>query len=146
VTTDAEAAFAAALEADPRNFAARYYLGLAYAQRQDNARALSLWNSLLADAPANAPWRAELLDRIALLTSHSGSAPNVAGMVDQLAARLKAQPDDPEGWQRLIRSYAVLGDARKAREALGQARAALAADGPAQSRLALEARELKLEK
>ncbi len=30
-------------------------------------------------------------------------------MVDRLAARLKAQPDDPAGWARLIRSYGVLG-------------------------------------
>jgi len=146
VTADAEEAFTEALRGDPRSFAARYYLGLAYAQRRDDARALSLWHSLLADAPATAPWRPELLDRIALLTGRSGAAPDVGAMVAQLVARLKAQPDDAEGWQRLIRAYAVLGDAAKARAALGQARAALAADGPAQSRLALEARELKLEK
>lgn len=32
----------------------------------------------------------------------------VRGMVDGLATRLKAQPDDLEGWLMLIRSYAVL--------------------------------------
>jgi cytochrome c-type biogenesis protein CcmH len=34
----------------------------------------------------------------------------IRAMVARLAARLKARPDDPEGWGRLIRSYAVLGD------------------------------------
>ena len=33
----------------------------------------------------------------------------IEGMVSQLAARLKEQPNDVEGWLRLIRSYAVLG-------------------------------------
>ena len=32
----------------------------------------------------------------------------IHSMVDRLAARLKAQPDDPQGWARLIRAYGVL--------------------------------------
>ena len=32
----------------------------------------------------------------------------IAGMVDKLAARLKEQPDDAEGWTMLARSYTVL--------------------------------------
>jgi cytochrome c-type biogenesis protein CcmH len=43
-------------------------------------------------------------------------------MVAGLAARLAAQPDDPEGWVRLVRSYAVLGDGVKRDAALKQAR------------------------
>jgi cytochrome c-type biogenesis protein CcmH len=35
----------------------------------------------------------------------------VAGMVTGLAEQLKAQPDNPDGWARLLRSYDVLGDA-----------------------------------
>jgi cytochrome c-type biogenesis protein CcmH len=41
----------------------------------------------------------------------------IEGMVSGLAERLKKEPDDVEGWLRLIRSYAVLGrsdDAAKA--------------------------------
>jgi cytochrome c-type biogenesis protein CcmH len=41
-------------------------------------------------------------------------------MVESLAARLKDQPDDVEGWRMLARSYRVLGDAEKAAEAAGQ--------------------------
>src|SRR6185312_5789961 len=42
-------------------------------------------------------------------------------MVAGLAERLKANPDDIEGWQRLARSYTVLGQPDKAREALASA-------------------------
>ncbi|HTV90588.1 MAG TPA: c-type cytochrome biogenesis protein CcmI [Stellaceae bacterium] len=38
-------------------------------------------------------------------------------MVARLAARLKAQPDDLEGWVRLGRSYMVLGEPAKAHDA-----------------------------
>jgi len=48
-------------------------------------------------------------------------------MVDQLAARLEAEPADPDGWLRLARSYLVLGEADKAREALASAEGQIAA-------------------
>jgi cytochrome c-type biogenesis protein CcmH len=47
----------------------------------------------------------------------------IRGMVDGLAARLKAQPDDPDGWVRLVRAYAVLGETAARDDALAQARA-----------------------
>jgi cytochrome c-type biogenesis protein CcmH len=40
----------------------------------------------------------------------------IEGMVDGLAARLKENPDNFEGWMRIIRSYVVL-DQRQAAEA-----------------------------
>ena len=46
------------------------------------------------------------------------------GMVAQLAARLKAQPKNPDGWVMMIRSRAYLGQADKAAAALGDAVAA----------------------
>jgi len=67
-------------------------------------------------------------------------------MVENLASRLKVDPDDPEGWQRLIRAYAVLGDRNKAHAALVDARIALRAEPAATAALAAEAEELKLEK
>lgn len=42
----------------------------------------------------------------------------IRGMVDSLAARLKEDPDNLEGWVRLVRSYSVLGEKEKAEEAL----------------------------
>jgi cytochrome c-type biogenesis protein CcmH len=43
-------------------------------------------------------------------------------MVDGLAARLKANPDDPAGWVRLVRAYAVLGETDRRDAALAAAR------------------------
>ena len=48
-------------------------------------------------------------------------------MVDGLAERLRSDGGELGEWQRVIRSYIVLGDQAKAAEALKDARAALAA-------------------
>jgi len=45
----------------------------------------------------------------------------IRGMVDRLAARLRQQPDDVEGWRRLARAYTVLGEHDKAADALSHA-------------------------
>ncbi len=41
----------------------------------------------------------------------------IRGMVEGLAARLERDPNDPEGWRRLARSYRVLGEEEKAAQA-----------------------------
>jgi cytochrome c-type biogenesis protein CcmH len=128
VTPEAEAAFTQALTGDPRDRAARYYLGLAAAARGNGDRALELWQSLLADVPTNSAVHQDLVDRIAALTARRGGhAPDIMAMVSGLAARLRANPDDGNGWQRLIRAYAVLGEKDKARQAIVDARKAMAA-------------------
>jgi len=48
------------------------------------------------------------------------------GMVDRLAERLKQDGSDLDGWLRLVRAYAVLGERDKARAAAADARRALA--------------------
>ena len=45
----------------------------------------------------------------------------INAMVERLAARLEQQPDDVEGWTRLGRSYGVLNQPAKAREAYARA-------------------------
>ena len=52
----------------------------------------------------------------------------IQGMVDRLAARLKQDGSDVDGWVRLVRSYNVLGQPEKARAAAADARQALAGD------------------
>ena len=44
----------------------------------------------------------------------------IRGMVEGLAQRLAEEPDDTDGWARLARSYRVLGETKKARDALAQ--------------------------
>ncbi|SON54983.1 Cytochrome c-type biogenesis protein CcmH precursor [Hartmannibacter diazotrophicus] len=48
----------------------------------------------------------------------------IAGMVARLAGRLEENPDDIEGWLRLIRAYGVLGDADKRTAAIEKAKVA----------------------
>ena len=46
---------------------------------------------------------------------------NIAKMVDALAARLKANPDNPKGWAMLARSYKVMGRFEEAEQAFKKA-------------------------
>lgn len=147
VTDDAEGAFKEAIAADPKNPEARFYLGIAAAQRGDTKEAERAWEALLADAPADAPYRGELIDRLASLRAQQSQqgAPDVQAMVEGLAAGLKSNPDDLDGWRRLIRSYVVLGDNEKARAALAEARSHFTGHADALAALAASAHENKLE-
>ncbi len=50
----------------------------------------------------------------------------IRGMVQKLADKLHANGNDVEGWLRLVRAYAVLGDQDKAKGAAADAKRALA--------------------
>ncbi len=128
VGPEAEAAFTDVLKSNPRDLAARFYLGQVAAQRGDNARASALWSSLLPDVQPNNPLHDLLVNRLAMIRAQSGGAPDIHTMVEGLATRLKSQPNDAPGWQRLVRAYSVLGDKDKARDALASGRKALKND------------------
>jgi cytochrome c-type biogenesis protein CcmH len=66
----------------------------------------------------------------------------VQSMVDGLAARLRRNPRDADGWIRLMRSRMVLHDPNAAVAALRAALAAFPGDAAAQARLRTAAREL----
>jgi len=68
----------------------------------------------------------------------------ISGMVERLAGRLAQEPNDPEGWQRLIRAYMVMGDEDKAREALLSASLALEGQQDVVNQLVAFATELGL--
>ena len=53
--------------------------------------------------------------------SQSEQADMIEGMVAGLAAKLEDNPDNPDGWVMLVRSYRVLGSKDKAEKALAQA-------------------------
>lgn len=69
----------------------------------------------------------------------------VMGMVSGLAESLKQQPDNLEGWQRLIRSYAVLGNRSAADAAFADAMEAFRDQPEARSQLQSIAREVGLD-
>ena len=145
VGAEAEAAFRAALKLDPKEQAARYFIAQAQAARGDKAGALTILNELLAETPDKSPLHQTLIDRIALLTAQGGGgAPDPKAMVAGLAARLKDNPDDAAGWQRLIRAYSVLGQRAEAQQALAAARKTFAGKPDILSALEAEAQELKL--
>lgn len=66
----------------------------------------------------------------------------VRAMVERLAARLRREPRDADGWIRLMRSYSVLEEPDAARDALRSGLAAFDGDAPAQARLRRAADEL----
>jgi cytochrome c-type biogenesis protein CcmH len=132
VTPAAIAEFAKA-GGDPR---ARYYTAEAALQQGDTEKGLALLHALLADAPADAPWRKAIVERLAQIAPGAapagGEAPEaqaamIRGMVARLAARLEQHPDDKEGWARLAHAYEVLGEPDKA--ATARRRADSAAEG-----------------
>ena len=66
----------------------------------------------------------------------------IKGMVAKLADKLASNPNDPDGWIRLIRSYQVLNDQEAAKDALSKATTALANDATNKEKVIAAANEL----
>ncbi|MBN8963313.1 MAG: c-type cytochrome biogenesis protein CcmI [Rhizobiales bacterium] len=156
VTAEAKAEFERAVALDADEPKARYFLGVAAEQDGRPKEAAALWQDMLSKAPPDAPWRPVLEAALARVgaavpaPSDSASAKipalsndtiasvqgmsegdrgaMIRGMVDRLAARLKQNGDDVEGWLRLARAYMVLKEPDNARAARDDARRALAAN------------------
>jgi cytochrome c-type biogenesis protein CcmH len=137
VTADARKAFQAAVGHDLAAPKARFFLALAKEQDGDATGAAEEWRALLADTPLDAPYRRSIELALADNGSQSAAPPPapsapqpgptsqdvanaqslspgeqqamIDGMVSRLAERLASEPDDAEGWLRLVRAYAVLG-------------------------------------
>ncbi len=75
VTPAAKSAFEKALELSPKNPAAGYYLGLAQLQAGDVKGAIAVWRRIADGAPEDAPWLAELKNRIERLVKQQGNVP-----------------------------------------------------------------------
>jgi cytochrome c-type biogenesis protein CcmH len=160
VTEAARQAFEKAVALDPARADALFYLGLGAVQKGDKATAKDFWEKLLAQAPRDAPWRADVAARVAALSDARAGVPEggdaiaalppaerqdaIRGMVARLAARLGENGQDLEGWLRLMRAYMVLQDVDKAREALSAARKNFDGDPAGRARLDALARELGL--
>jgi cytochrome c-type biogenesis protein CcmH len=72
ITPAAELAFERAAKLAPDHPGPPYFTGLAYAQAGQFDRARDIWTKLLARAPANAPWRANVVNRLAELDAFQG--------------------------------------------------------------------------
>jgi cytochrome c-type biogenesis protein CcmH len=156
VTAEAKAEFERAVALDADEPKARYFLGVAAEQDGRTKEAAALWRDMLSKAPPDAPWRPVLEAALARVGAAARNEPDggsskapalssdtiasvqampkadqnamIRGMVDRLAARLKQNGDDVEGWLRLARAYMVLKEPDNARAARDDARRALAAN------------------
>lgn len=140
VTKDAREVLQQSQALDAGNPRTRYYLALALEQEGKRDEAKAAFEALAKDSPADAPWLSLVNRHIAGLADGEGQAvpgnpteqdvaaasqmdvegrkQMIAGMVESLAGKLKEDPDNFEGWMRIIRSYVVLDQREAAEEAL----------------------------
>jgi len=105
----------AAVEAARKQFAAAPFV-----LSKINATASSLGLDLVAAADnVNGPTEEQVAAAQSL--SADEQAAMIEGMVAGLAAKLEDNPDNPDGWVMLIRSYSHLGEAEKAHAAFDKA-------------------------
>ena len=164
VTDEAKSAFVRAVTLDDTSVSARYYLGMAAEQDGKREEAAKIWRELIAEAPSDAHWLNDVrtaLARIEASPAALSSGPNagqiaaattqspdpqttmIRGMVEGLAARLKQDGSDLDGWVRLVRSYKVLGELDKAQAAISDAQNALANDPDKRRRLDVALKDLE---
>lgn len=147
VTEQARVAFQSAREMAPDDPTPAFYLAMAMMQEGRDARALKAFAALAETSPPDAPWMVAVNAHITMLSGEV-EEPDAAGnaatravtaagaavaaadmgpkdrqamigqMVDSLDARLSEDPNDIDGWIRLVRSYGVLGRTEEAGEAL----------------------------
>lgn len=114
----------------------RYFLGRAEIMAGRTEAGLRMWREAMDLLPADDPRRqaiarevsrvetmppASAAEAVAALPAEEQQAA-IRAMVEGLAARLEAQPDDAEGWARLIRAYGVLGEVEARERAIAVAR------------------------
>ncbi|XAZ24586.1 c-type cytochrome biogenesis protein CcmI [Sinorhizobium sp. B11] len=156
VTEDARKLLEQSLSLEPNNPRARFYIALSMEQAGQPEEARSAFETLAKQSPADAPWLPLVNEHIAknggqaaapeaqpaapggptsedvaaAETMSSGDRQQmIRGMVESLDAKLSADPNNFEGWMRLVRSYAVLNDKDRAAGALKRGLAAFPASG-----------------
>ncbi len=166
VTPEARSAFERAIALDENVVKPRFFMAVALEQDGRTDEAIAAWHDLLEGAPEGAPWAVFANQALSRLQGTPAAEPGtgvargpsaedvqaaagmtpedrmamIGGMVDSLAARLEAEPNDAQGWARLIRSYMVLGRGDEAAAALSQARGAFEDDGEKLAIVEAEAR------
>lgn len=151
VAQDIHEAFQKLIKLRPDDVPARFWLAMAKEQAGKTQAAARDYQALFTDGRVSERLRALIRERLAAVgaplpeaspdskvaaPAPSGAAAIAAlpeaerrkaieGMVAGLAQRLSENGNDPAGWLRLIRAYAMLGQREKAKQAVGAAREAL---------------------
>ncbi len=170
VSAQARESFKAALDLDPANPKARFFLAIGMAQDGDLTGAIAAWQDLADGQPENSPWRQVALnavsqaqqeqaaakaapvpgptrDQVAAAGEMSAEDRNamIGTMVARLDEKLRANPDDMAGWQRLVKAYTVLGKKPEAAEAVKRAVDAFGADSAKATEIIAFAKSLGVE-
>ncbi|QFY59513.1 c-type cytochrome biogenesis protein CcmI [Rhizobium grahamii] len=165
VTEEITAVLKQLLQLEPDNPRARFYMALGLEQAGQKQQALAGFQALAKASAPDAPWLPLVNEHI---TTNGGTPTQaqplgnptqadvaaaeqmstgdrqqmVKGMVESLNAKLTENPDNLEGWLRLIRSYAVLNDREHAVDALKRGLATFPANGEKGKQLLALANEL----
>jgi cytochrome c-type biogenesis protein CcmH len=169
VTEDVTKVLQQSLALEPQNPRARFYIALSLEQAGKSDEARTAFESLAKQSPADAPWLPLVNEHIAknsgapvaaeanaqspanstqadVAATENMSAGDrqqmIQGMVESLNAKLAENPNNFEGWMRLVRSYAVLNDKNRAKGALKRGLAAFPANGEQGRQLLALAHEL----
>ncbi|MEX3008087.1 c-type cytochrome biogenesis protein CcmI [Hoeflea sp. TYP-13] len=146
VTSDVQAAFQASYDHEPGNPLSSFFLALGLTQEGKYEEAKAAFSELASRSEPDAPWMPqvqahleEIDKRLAQAGGKAAPGPDseqvaaaaemsaderremIGGMVAGLDEKLRQNPDDLDGWLRLIRSYMVLGQAQQAGDALERA-------------------------
>ena len=162
VEADAMKLFEAAAKADPKQMKARFFIAMAKSQEGKKQEAIALWQAMLDEGPADAPWRDAVRQQMTEAGAPGTSVlPNlpkgpalteeqmqagqqmssqdrttmIRGMVEGLDERLSKDGSDLDGWLRLIRARMVLGEKDKAADAFNRASEAFKDDDRARQAL-----------
>ena len=170
VSEDARKAFEDALKLEPNDPKSRFYVGLAFEQSNKKDEALATYSDLVRISPPDAPWLDLVNQHIALVNGAATMAGNpkapgnptaadvqaaqgmaagdrdqmIRNMVAGLDEKLKADPNNFDGWMRLVRSYVMLKDPVKAQDALVRALTAFPASSEQGKAILAQATELGL--
>lgn len=148
VTAEAEELFNKAASLNPKDIRPQYYLAQGEVQDGNTEGAVKRLQSLLDEAPAEAPWRAQIEQAIARIKGAVAAPPPangpttedvaaaaamnaddrqamVEGMVQRLDDSLRNDGDNLDGWKRLVQAYIVLNRRDAALDALQRGAEAL---------------------
>ncbi|WP_413709092.1 c-type cytochrome biogenesis protein CcmI [Rhizobium sp. Rhizsp82] len=166
VTPEVRQTLEQSLSIEPDNPRAKFYVALSLEQAGQTGQAKAAFEAIAKESPADAPWLPLVNDHIAknggapIASNKTPGGPTqedvaaaqnmspadqqqmIRGMVDSLDAKLKADPNNFEGWVRLVRSYAVLNDKDRAADALKRGLAVFPAGGDQGKQLLALGREL----
>ncbi|WP_436286228.1 c-type cytochrome biogenesis protein CcmI [Rhizobium sp. LjRoot258] len=174
VTEDTRKILEQSLSLEPNNPRARFYIALSMEQAGKSEEARAAFEALAKQSPAGAPWLPLVNEHItknggtviapatqptqptvpgaptakdvaAAETMSGGDRQQmIRGMVESLNAKLAENPDDFDGWMRLVHSYAVLNDKARAADALKRGLVAFPAAGEQGRQLLALAKELEI--